>query len=246
MSGAVRSSTIGDGRTITLDAPARRNALDGEMWDALARAVERAAGDRPRFLELTGSGTAFCAGGDLKAMKREFSEANGPELFRRRMERCLGALYEFPAPTVARVQGAAVGGGLELALACDIRIVARSATFRMPAVRFGMVMAVPELRRLVSAVGAGWARVIVSTGMRVDADTAGRIGLAHHVVADVDLDETTRRVTSSLASMDPASVQWSLSAIARIAAGRPDEIARDFEVDCLRRPEFWKRIEEVS
>lgn len=238
----VRLSPRGAGCEILLDAVEKRNALDAAMWSELADRLREAADTAARFLVLRGAGPSFCAGGDLKAMRTELRAPQGPEQFRARIHDCLDQLYRFPAPTVASVQGSAVGGGLELALACDLRVVAASSVFRMPAARFGMVMAVPELRRLAAVVGWSWARAIVITAAPIDSERAHRIGLAHYVCPDEELVDATQAVLDGLADMEPDAVRWSRRALTALAAGEPTDDLLEFETACFRRSEFWDRL----
>src|SRR5260221_10336391 len=147
--------------TITLNRPNLRNALDAEQWERLTEAIVRLDADQSlRCLMITGAGDTFAAGGDLKSMRAELDSARGPAKFRDRIHHCLDALYRFHTPTIARVNGPAIGGGLELAIACDIRIVSESVRFAMPAARFGMVMAYADFARLAGIVGVDRARFL--------------------------------------------------------------------------------------
>ena len=245
MTNGIDLCKAGDGYEIVLNSPARRNALDAGMWEALTSILSDVAARNPSHLVLRGSGSNFCAGGDLKAMRSELAADRGPEEFRDRIHRCVQQLYDFPAPTVASIRGAAIGGGLELALACDLRVVTRDVLFRMPAARFGMVMALTELHRLASVVGWSWARAIVLTGMDVDAELAQRIGLAHIVAEEEQLGVATQRLVDMLTRMEPIAVQWSRMGLeALLTKVVPDDF-RNFETECFRRAAFWDRIGET-
>jgi len=233
----------GAGCQILLNAPEKRNALSGEMWDELAARLEEAAAMQPAFLVITGAGKSFCAGGDLRAMQKELAAPDGPETFRKRIGDCFNALTSFPATTVASINGAAVGGGLEIAVACDLRIGTTDMIFRMPAVRFGMVMALPELQRLTAVVGWSWARAIALTGIEIDADTASRIGLAHEIVAPSELEQLTEKFIDMITGLEPEAARWTRLATDALIPPLPDAAElEDFEVGCFRRDEFWSRI----
>ncbi len=245
MSEALRVERSDDVVTIVLDRPERRNALDADLWETLAEALRAVASDRSvRCLVLTGSGTAFASGGDLKKLLAELSERDGPRRFRERIQACFDVLYEFPVPTVARVNGPAIGGGLELSVACDLRVASREARFGMPAVRFGMVMACADLVRLAAVVGPGQARRLVLTGEVISAEEAYRIGLVH-VRADVgDLDRATERVVKQLTGAEPKAVSWSRRALDRVVLGGDTTDLVAFEEECLTTAEFRRRVEE--
>lgn len=245
MSEALRVERSEDVVTIVLDRPERRNALDADLWEALAEALRTVAADRSvRCLVLTGSGTAFASGGDLKKLRAELSERDGPRRFRERIHACFDVLYRFPVPTVARVNGPAIGGGLELCVACDLRVASREARFGMPAVRFGMVMAYADLVRLAATVGHAQARRLVLTGEVITAEEAYRIGLVH-VLADAgDLDRATERTVKQLTGAEPGALSWSRQALDRIVVGGNASDLVAFEEECLTTSEFRRRVEE--
>jgi enoyl-CoA hydratase/carnithine racemase len=172
----------GDGvALLTLNRPDRRNALSTELREEGCRLLADLAGDESvRALVVTGAGSGFSAGFDL----REFEEAAGDEAFGRRLwassdewhRRWIG----FPVPTVAAVNGAAIAGGFDVAVMCDLRVVAESATFGHPEVTFGDVVYGP----LHDLVGGAVARDLCLTGRRIDAAEAARLGLATRLVPD--------------------------------------------------------------
>ncbi len=230
---------------VTLNRPEQRNALDAAQWERLAEALTRLAGDPSvRCLVLTGAGGAFGAGGDLTSMLAELATEGGAATFRARIHRCLAALYGFPVPTLARINGPAIGGGLELAGACDLRIASRAARFGMPAARFGMVMAYPDFARLAAIVGVDRARFLALTGEVIDGEEAFRTGLIHALVSPEDLDAATDRMTRRLQGMEPAAVAWFRQAAATLQGPAAPGRLRDFEEECLLRPEFRRRVEE--
>ena len=231
--------------SITFNRPKLRNALDADQWDNLALALSTLQADESvKCVVLTGAGEVFAAGGDLKSLLAELADADGPTRFRERIHRSLRALYEFRVPTIAKVNGPAIGGGLELAIACDIRIASESARFAMPAARFGMVMARHDFARLASIVGIDRARFLAMTGEIIDGKEAFRIGLVHQVTAPAELDGTTERMTRRILGMEPEAIAWFRRAATSLETGRDLEPLRDFEETCLRRDEFRRRVEE--
>jgi enoyl-CoA hydratase/carnithine racemase len=167
---------------LRLDNEQRRNALSIAMRDAISDTLDEwATDDRVRVVVLTGTGTAFCAGFDLK----EFAQPDLARTIRDSSHRYHLAVWEFPKPTIAAVNGAAFGGGFDLCLLCDMRIAAPSAVFAHPEIKFG---APPLFTPLQWIVGAGIARDLCLTGRRIDAAEAHRLGLVSTVTGDV-LDE---------------------------------------------------------
>ena len=194
-------------RIVTIDRPERRNALDPETFVALGRAFEAAeADDGVRVVVLTGAGDrAFCAGMDLKAFAsgtgNAFGAPSGPgtEVF---VERC------YPKPIVAAVNGAAVGGGLGIMLACDLAVAAEHATFGLPEVKRGLVGAGSGSRaalRLPPAV----ALELILTGEPMDAARALHFGLVNRVVPAADVLPTALGLAAVIAANGPLAVRVS-------------------------------------
>lgn len=176
-------------RTITLERPERLNALTWPLVEALREAVADAGRERSvRAVAITGKGRAFCAGLDLKVSDDPVGSEDDIALFLDRQEglaALIRALRALPIPVVAAVNGPAAGGGLAIALACDLRVAAQSARFNAAFIRIGLSacdMGVSYL--LPRLVGLGAASEVMLTGRQVGADEALRIGLVNRVVPD--------------------------------------------------------------
>jgi enoyl-CoA hydratase len=164
---------------LRLDNEHRRNALSIAMRDAISDTLDEwAADDRVRVVVLTGTGAAFCAGFDLK----EFAQPDLARTIRDSSRRYHLTVWQFPKPMIAAVNGAALGGGFDLCLLCDIRIATSNAVFGHPEIKFG---APPIFTPLQWIVGAGIARDLCLTGRRIDAAEAHRLGLVN-TIADAD------------------------------------------------------------
>lgn len=190
---------------ITLNRPEARNALSTEMSPALRRQIaERGADPQVRAFLITGAGTAFCAGGDVKGMgdRRAPTDHTPEERFRIMQERhqgSAGALFASRKPSVAALPGAAAGAGLALALACDIRIAARSAFAATGYARVGLSGDYGVAWLLTRAIGPSRARELMLTADRVDAQRALDLGIFHRVVDDARLQEEAFALARSLA-----------------------------------------------
>jgi enoyl-CoA hydratase/carnithine racemase len=190
---------------ITLDRPAVRNAIDLEMVEELHDALTSLA---PRedvgALVVTGAGDkAFAAGADIaELLERTHKDALlaiNSALFKR--------VEEFPRPTIAAVRGYALGGGCELAIACDIRIVGESARFGQPEVSLGILPGAGATYRLPRLVGLGRAKELIFTGGIIDAREAERIGLANRVVPDERVLDEALEVGRKIAAQAPLAVR---------------------------------------
>jgi enoyl-CoA hydratase/carnithine racemase len=184
---------------LTLNRPAKYNALSGalltEADQRLAELAEQASRGELRALVLTGADPAFCAGLDLTELGRPGAFPPG----------ALRLLFDFPVPVIGAINGVAVTGGLEVALACDFRIGSERARFADTHARVGVTPAWGLTARLPQAVGQSWARQMSFTGDFVDAATALRIGLLNEVVPHDDLLDRAIQLAGAVASTDAAT-----------------------------------------
>jgi enoyl-CoA hydratase/carnithine racemase len=193
------------------------NALSTALLDALDRRVEEAA-DGARAIVLTGEGTYFSAGADLGELSG-LDPDRAPDVLRRGLA-VVDRLASAPAPTVAAVNGLAVGGGLELALACDLRIAGDSAKLGAPEVNFGLMPAYGGTQRLLRLVGPAKARELVFTGNLVPAAEAARIGLVNRTVPAGQELRAARDLAHTIATKAPKAVRaakWALRAGADVS-----------------------------
>ena len=185
MDPSIRSERIRDTVIVTLNRPARANAYDGPLLQALDEALDACENDRSvRVVIFTGAGRHFCAGADLD----ELRERGLRDALCLHSARLFDRIAGLRVPTIAAVNGAALGGGLELALACDVRVAAAGAVFGLPETRMGLLPAAGAIPRLPRVVGEARARVLVFTGQPIDAGTAARYGLVHDVADGAVLD----------------------------------------------------------
>jgi enoyl-CoA hydratase len=200
--------------TLTLDRPAKLNAIGPDMLDDLERVLAKIDGDRDvRAVIITGSGDlAFSVGADVNA----WSALEPLEMWRRWIRdghRVLHRLAHLRQPTIAAINGYAFGGGLELALAADIRIAADSATLALPETKIGTLPGWAGTKRLPDAIGAARSKQMIFSGARIDAATAERWGLVNEVVALGALMDRCRGLASEIAANAPISVQLAKSII---------------------------------
>jgi 2-(1,2-epoxy-1,2-dihydrophenyl)acetyl-CoA isomerase len=192
--------------TLTLNRPEARNAMSGEMNDALQTRLATAELDpEVRCIVLTGAGKGFCAGGDVKGMaggsgERPMTLDEAIHRQRSNQRATAGRLYKMPKPTIAALPGAAAGAGLSLALACDLRIMARNAVMTTAFAKVGFSGDYGGTFFMTQLVGAAKARELYFLSDRVDADEALRLGLANRVCEADDLVAETRALAERLAS----------------------------------------------
>jgi enoyl-CoA hydratase len=188
---------------LTLNRPEVRNALDSELGDALLAAVEEAATDPAvRAVVLTGAGDrAFAAGADINELRdRTHLTETSSVSSRRRVARLLETM---PKPTIAALNGHALGGGLEIALGCDFRLAVPKATFGFPEITLGIMPGNGGTQRTARLVGEARALELVLTGERISADRAEHIGLVHAVVEPTELLDRAHALAVRLAGHSP-------------------------------------------
>ncbi len=196
---------------LTLNRPKALNALDAATLEALAAAVEQVRASDARALVLTGEGRAFAAGADLGALGR-FDPLEAAA-FSRLGHECFAALESLPIPTIAAVNGFALGGGCELALACDWIYASTGARFGQPEVRLGLIPGFGGTSRLCRRVGVAWAKEIILTAVTLKADEALRIGLVNRLFEPAELLDKTLEVAEEIGRLGPVAVSIAKSVV---------------------------------
>jgi enoyl-CoA hydratase/carnithine racemase len=231
--------TDGHVARITINRPAAMNAIDSAHNAALEEAWRRLNEDRQiRAGVLTGAGArAFCAGADLKELIP--SHHNAVRAGSRAPWAMGGLTLEphFGKPMIAAVNGHALAGGLELALACDIRVCAPNATFGLAETKWALIPGAGGTQRLPRTVPLGWAMEMILTGEPIDAETALRIGLVNRILPHDQLLERAMRLAATIASRGPLAVTAARRAILEgltlgLAAGLSNE--RDHFIEIMR------------
>lgn len=190
MTGAVRLERAGGVARITLDQPARRNAMTGAMWRALQGLVEEAAGDDSVAVTVVeGAGEHFCGGADIAEFAETYATAEGAARANAAIAAAVEALAACAKPTVAVVRGACVGGGVALALACDLRLARADARFAVTPAKLGLLYSHGDTIRLVRAVGAARAKEMLFSARVVGAEEALKIGLVQRTMSDAEVAE---------------------------------------------------------
>ena len=211
--------SIADGvGVITFNNPEKRNAMSLEMWEGLGHSlIELRDDSNVRVVILTGAGDkAFVSGADISQFEKTRHNAEASEQYSKRSADQRALLADFPKPTIACIRGFCLGGGMQVAMAADIRIASDNSQFGIPAVRLGIAYGYDGLRNLVSLVGPSWARLLMYTGMRIDAAEAGRIGLVDRVVADGELWNATLEIARAISVNAPLAIAAAKITIAQV------------------------------
>ena len=238
-------TSIDDGLlTITLNRAEKRNALSVEMFAAVGEAFDRAAEPGVRTVLLRGEGTIFCAGIDLASL----AQLGGGDVHANFETAVAGlqAIYmrleQVGKPSVAAVRGVAFGAGLQLAMACDLRVVADDARLGLLEIRYGIIPDLTGIHRAVQLCGLSRAKDMAMTGRELTAEEALRWGLADRVVAAADVEATALALARQVNGNAPLAASWAKRLADQAAAGQaPADNLRDVaaaQVDCITSPDF--------
>lgn len=185
---------------LRISNPQRRGALDHPILDSFASVLPTL---EARCLLITGEGEIFSAGYDLGNLEGEMLAQQADRLVAHPFTAALDAIEAYPYPTVAALNGHAIGGGLELALACDMRIAVEAVSVGMPPARLGLVYSHTGIRKFIDAIGAARTRELFLVGRRIDAGTAQSWGLVNYVVPPGQLEEESLRLAEEIAANAP-------------------------------------------
>ncbi len=207
--------------TLTINRPDQRNAMNVAVWEGLICGVERLDKDQDvRVIVIRGSGDrVFGAGADIRELDEIRQDPARINQALELVERTMLAIESTDKPVIAMVNGAAMGGGCELAVACDLRIASDTARFAIPAGNLGIVISFQDTQRLIRLVGLAMAKEILMTGRTLDAHEAQQIGLANRVVPAENLLDETVALAKSIADKAPLTLAGAKRIANRIAKG---------------------------
>lgn len=212
---------------LQINNPAKRNALDHDILDAMAEVVPRLdRGIEIRCLVISGSEGHFSAGYDIGSISKESLERDARALVAHPFQEAIEVIAAYPWPTVAAISGDCLGGGLELAITCDLRICAGEARLGMPPVKLGLIYGHTGLRRFLDAIGLARTKELFLTGRNIGARRAREIGLVQDVVGEGDLEGAAVDLAAQIASNAPLALKGNKLAIEKLNSNpvlRPQE-----------------------
>jgi enoyl-CoA hydratase/carnithine racemase len=204
---------------LTISNPERRGALDHPILDAFAATVPELDA---RCVIVTGEGRTFSAGYDLAGLPDGVLAEEADKLVAHPFAAAIDAVESYPYPTLAVLNGHTIGGGLELALACDLRIAGASVSLGMPPAKLGLVYSHTGIRKFIDAIGAARTRELFLVGRRVDAATAEAWGLVNHVAQDDELTERALELANEIAANAPIAQRGNKRVIRDVIAAEAD------------------------
>jgi enoyl-CoA hydratase len=194
---------------VIFNNPERHNAVSLDMWDATSRILEGFANDEEvRVVVLTGAGgKAFVSGADISKFESERATLEATRRYNATVEKAYTGIQQFAKPTIAMIRGYCIGGGVGLAVCCDLRICSDNSRFAVPAAKLGLGYSYAGLRRLVDVVGPAFAREIFFTARQFDAEEASRMGLINRVVPEAELESYVKNYAETIAANAPLTVK---------------------------------------
>ncbi len=235
--------------TLSINRPAARNALALQTMEELDSALDDALTGKARVLVIRGTGAkAFCAGGDLKELEHMRSEPEAV-FMARRMRATLDRIPQLEIPVIAGLNGDALGGGAELAVACDFRVAASHARFGFAQITLGLMPAWGASERLAALVGRGRALHLLLSGQTLTADEGFRAGLIEEVVDSERFDERLASLALSIAQAAPGAVAGIKKSVGAVRPHRNPELA-DSTINEFARtwtdPAHWEAVEKMD
>jgi enoyl-CoA hydratase/carnithine racemase len=228
---------------LTIANPQRRGALDHDILDALAEHVRTL---EARCLVIRGSGSVFSAGYDIGNLKGQEFEESAERLVAHPFHDAIEALEAYRYPVVAEVNGHAIGGGLELALTCDIRVAARGAKLGMPPAKLGLIYSHTGLAKFIDVCGAANTAELFFVADNVDADRALAMGLVNQVTEPDDLEQRVLELATEIASHAPLSLEGNKRVMRALRSrSLPAEVERELielRESCFRSEDFREGV----
>jgi len=229
---------------IRFDNPAKHNALSVDMWEAIPRLLAQAEGDEAvRCVVLSGEGgKSFISGADISQFEDMRAQKEAVKKYEVLAEEALEGIYEFSKPTIACIRGYCVGGGVNVAISCDLRVASTDSTFFVPATRLGLGYRMSAMRNLTHLVGPGNAKDIFFTARRLDAAEAQRMGLVNRIAEPDGLEALLGEYTGAIASGAPLTIKAGKRIIREILKtdGEPVdmELCRRLILDCFESEDY--------
>ena len=233
---------------LRLNNPEKRNPLDHDVLDAIATTLpDLAVGIETRCVVITGTGGAFSGGYDIGAIGDESFEREAEALVAHPFHAAMEAISAHPYPVVAALNGHCLGGGLELAVRCDLRLCAAGAQLGMPPAKLGLIYGHTGLERFIDVIGLAYTRELFFTGRNVDAERAEEMGLVNWTVADDELAAAALELAAEIAANAPLSMTGNKRVIETLArsptlSGEQEEELIELRRSCFASEDFREGI----
>jgi enoyl-CoA hydratase/carnithine racemase len=239
----VQAWTEGSTLQVRFNNPARHNALSVDMWEAVPGLLAQAAQDDAiRLVVFSGAGDkAFVSGADISQFEDMRAAREAVARYEELAERALCSIADFAKPTLACIRGYCIGGGINVAIACDMRIASTDSVFSVPAARLGLGYRYSAMKNLVDLIGPGAAKDLFFTARRIDATEAKSLGLVTRICAPEQLPALLAEYTGALAENAPITIRTAKAITAQILRASPDidlEQCQQMIRDCFASEDY--------
>ena len=229
--------------TLIFNNPERHNAVSLEMWQAASAILADFAADKDmRVVVLTGAGgKAFVSGADISKFESERSSKEAVERYNAAVDKAYTAVYEFPKPTIAMIRGYCIGGGVGLALCCDLRICSDNSKFGVPAAKLGLGYGFTGIKKLVDVVGPSFAKEIFFTARQFTAAEALQMGLVNRVLPVEELDKYVKDYADTISGNAPLtvnSVKYIVGQVVKDESQRDMKKCADLVAQCFASSDY--------
>jgi enoyl-CoA hydratase/carnithine racemase len=228
---------------LTFNNPERHNAVSLEMWQAASDILADFSADKNvRVVVLTGAGgKAFVSGADISKFESERSSKTAIDLYNAMVDKANSAVYEFPKPTIAMIRGYCIGGGVGLALCCDLRICSDNSKFGVPAAKLGLGYGFTGIKKLVDVVGPSFAKEIFFTARQFTAAEALQMGLVNRVLPEADLEKFVMDYAETIGGNAPLTVnavKYIVGQVVKDASQRDMQKCADLVTQCFASNDY--------
>jgi enoyl-CoA hydratase/carnithine racemase len=226
MTGKIIAERTGPVASLVFDNPERRNAVSLDMWRTVEQVLAEFAADAEiRVMLVAGAGDkAFVSGADISRFESERAGRAAVAEYNASAERAYAALYAFPRPTIAKIRGACIGGGVNLAVCCDLRLCGEGSRFAVPAAKLGLGYGLHPIQRLASVIGTSRAMEMLYTARTFTAQEAAQFGLVHRAVPEHQLEGTVDEYAAMIAANAPLTIAAAKAVVGEL---RKEPAARD-------------------
>ncbi len=243
--GGLQLSIDGAMAWLTLNRPTHRNAITAAMWRALPAVTAQVAADPTlRVLVVRGAAGQFASGADIGEFPVVLASRTAAIQYKHLVEQAIDALAGLDVPVIALIEGACIGAGLAIALACDLRVSAAGARFGAPPAKLGLVYSLKDTRRLICAVGASRAKALLFTGALADTSDALRFGLVDEVHPPERVEDAVRTLAARIIQLSSWSARASKAIVSQVLAGAVEETAESLNwyADAVEGPDFAEAL----
>lgn len=228
---------------IRFNNPAKHNALSTDMWEAVPHLLEQAGhDDNVRMVVFSGEGEkAFVSGADISQFEDMRAMKEAVKRYEQLAEAALQGIYEFSKPTIACIRGYCIGGGVNVAISCDIRVASSDSVFSIPATRLGLGYRFSAMKNLTQLVGPGYAKDIFFTGRRLDAAEALHIGLVNRIAEPAGLPALLAEYTTAITTGAPLTIKAGkriIQEVLKLDADFDVEMSRRLILDCFESEDY--------